>query len=274
MRRICLVILVLGMAGSVSAATPPGHYAPVNGLDMYYEIHGSAGGTPLLLLHGGMSSIDDSFGKLLPELAKRRRVIAVEQQGHGHTADVDRPFSYEQMADDTAALLVYLKEGKVDCFGWSDGGIVALQLASRHPQSVRKIVASGPSYRADGMSPEAVEWIRNATVESWPAEIRAIYEKAAPDPKAWPAYTVKIRALWLGQDWPEAELRSIRAPVLLMYGDHDLISTEHGVRMQRLIADSQLAVLPDTGHATLFEQPDWVLTMTFRFLDAPKAAKN
>ncbi len=111
-----------------------GGYAPVNGLEMYYEIHGA--GQPLVLLHGALSATGTSFGKLLPALAATRRVIAVEQQAHGHTADIDRPLSYEQMADDTAAALRHLGIERADVFGYDDGGNVALGLAIRHPAMV------------------------------------------------------------------------------------------------------------------------------------------
>src|ERR671935_3223680 len=121
-----------------------GQYASVNGLTMYYEVHGA--GRPLVLLHGALSAIGTSFGKVLPSLAKTRQVIAVEQQAHGHTADIDRPLTYEQMADDTAALLRHLEIGSADVYGYSLGGGVALQLAIRHPELVRKLVLVSASH--------------------------------------------------------------------------------------------------------------------------------
>ena len=129
-------------------------YAPVNGLSMYYEIHGE--GRPLVLLHGAYMTID-MFGAVLPGLAATRRVIAAEQQGHGHTADADRPITYEQMADDTAALLAHLGVGSADVLGYSMGGATALQLAIRHPAVVRKLVVASASYTSDGQHPVALE---------------------------------------------------------------------------------------------------------------------
>ena len=135
------------MTNKTSQASAAGGYASVNGLNMYYEIHGS--GEPLVILHGGMSTIG-AFYRILPALAKSRQIIAVEQQGHGHTADIDRPFSFEQMADDTAALLPQLGVKKADVFGYSDGGMVALEMAIRHPELIRKLAISSAVYNMDG----------------------------------------------------------------------------------------------------------------------------
>jgi pimeloyl-ACP methyl ester carboxylesterase len=132
-------------------------YAPINGLSMYYEIYGE--GRPLILLHGAYMTID-TMGPILPGLAATRQVIAAEQQGHGHTADIDRPITYEQMADDTAALLAHLDVGEADVFGFSMGGGVALQLAIRHPAVVRRLVVASASYTSDGMHQVAVEMSR------------------------------------------------------------------------------------------------------------------
>lgn len=127
-------------------------YAPVNGLKVYYEIHGAnPARPPLVLLHGGGDTIRSSFGYILPELARNRQVIAFEQQGYGHTADIaDRPFSFEQSADDTAALLDYLQVRQADLFGFSNGGTIALQVAIRHPQVVRKLVVASGFFSRDG----------------------------------------------------------------------------------------------------------------------------
>ncbi len=143
-------------------ADPQTGYASVNGLHMYYEIHGT--GEPLVLLHGAYMTID-AVGELVPSLAETRQVIAVEMQGHGRTADIDRPITYEQMADDTAALLRHLGTGQADIFGFSMGGGVALQLSIRHPGLVRKLVVASASYTSDGMQPELHEMIPGITPE-------------------------------------------------------------------------------------------------------------
>ena len=139
-------------------------YAPVSGLQMYYEIHGS-GGTPLVLLHGGGSTIETSFAKLLPLLSRNRQVIAFEQQGHGHTADVDRPFSFEQSAEDAVALLRYLKIPKADFFGYSNGGHIALQVALSHPEVVRRLILESAMYSREGADPRFWEGFEHAKLE-------------------------------------------------------------------------------------------------------------
>jgi pimeloyl-ACP methyl ester carboxylesterase len=265
-------VTVVWVVGA-SLATAGGDYATVNGLRMYYEKHGAAkpGSPPLVILHGGSGTIETSFARLLPLLAAGRQVIAVEQQGHGHTADVDRPLSYTQMADDTAALIGTLELGKVDCLGWSDGGNVALQLAIRHPEVVRKIVAASPNFRADAMKAESVASIRSMSADDWPPPVKAAYMRVAPDPQHWGAFIAKVKRLWLETpDWPEAQLKAIHIPVLLMYGDHDDIRLEHATLMYGLIPGSQLAVLPGTSHFMLFEQPPLVAATTLTFLDSGK----
>src|SRR5919202_3627366 len=142
--------------------TPQTGYAPVNGLRMYYEIHGT--GRPLVVLHGAFMTIE-LLGKLVPELARSRQVIAVELQGHGHTADIDRPITYENLADDTAALLRHLGIDNADVYGYSLGGGVALQLAIRHPELVRKLVVVSASYTSDGLHPEVLAGIEHIPPE-------------------------------------------------------------------------------------------------------------
>src|SRR5215510_12849181 len=141
-----------------------GNYANVNGLQMYYETYGGTG-QPLVLLHGALSEINTSFGKVLPTFAKTRQVIAVEQQAHGHTADIDRSLSYEQMADDTAVLLRQLKIERADIFGWSMGAGIALQIAIRHPDLVRKLVVASVTYNSDGLHPEILMGMETAKPE-------------------------------------------------------------------------------------------------------------
>lgn len=274
MKSLQILALVLLVAPCWSAAGGNnGQYAEVNGLRMYYETHGpAASGRPtLVLLHGGSSTIDLSFARVLPLLAADRRMLAIEQQGHGHTADIDRPLSYAQMADDTAALLGQLRMGKIDCLGFSDGGNVALQLAIRHPDAVRRLVVAGASVRLDALTPDSLGFIKSATGDTWPPPVKAAYMRVAPDPKHWDAFITKVKRLWLETpDWPESQIRAIHTPVLLMYGDHDDIRLEHAALLQGLIADSQLAVLPGTSHFLMVEQPTWVSTMAINFLDAGK----
>lgn len=251
-------------------------YAPVNGLKMYYEIHGTANGKkpPLVLLHGGGSTIDTSFGKALPSLAKTRQVIAFEQQGHGHTADIDRPFTFEQTADDTAALLRYLKIERADFFGYSNGGNIALQIAIRHPKLVRKLIVASAMFKKDGLYPEFWESMKHATLENMPAELREAYLRVAPNPENLPTFHDKCGKRMLEfKDWRPEDIQSIDAPTMVMIGDADIVRPEHAVEMFRLLPYAQLAVLPGTDHMTLVERADWQVSMIEEFLDAPMPYK-
>src|SRR5262249_51102455 len=179
-----------------------------------YEIHGA--GPPLVLLHGGGSTIETSFGKVLPALAETRQVIAFEQQGHGHTADVDRPFSFEQSADDTAALLRYLGIENADFYGYSNGASIALQVAIRHPKMVRKIVSAAAMYRRDGLVPELLKSLEHASPDSMPPNLREAYVKASPHPEKLALFVDKCaRRMLEFKDWSPDVIRSIRAPTLV-----------------------------------------------------------
>ena len=258
-------------------------YAAVNGLQMYHEVHGS--GQPLVLLHGALSAIGTSFGKLLPPLAETRQVIAVEQQAHGRTADIDRPLTVAQMADDTAALLRQLAIGQADLFGYSLGAAIALQLAMQHPELVRKLVLVSVSYSRDGLHPGLLEGIEAMKPEDlagspWQEE----YARIAPNPQDWPTLVAKNRQLDLELDgWPAEAVRAVTAPTLLVFGDSDIIRPEHAVAMFRLLGGgvagdmvgmprSQLAVLPGTSHVTVVDRAGWLVPMVAAFLDAPVPA--
>jgi pimeloyl-ACP methyl ester carboxylesterase len=160
-------------------------YVRANGLNMYYEIHGD--GEPLVLLHGSFMTIDLNYGQILPELAKDRRVVAVEQQAHGHTEDIDRRFSYEQMADDTAELLRQLKIGPADILGYSMGGTIAIEFGLRYPELVRKLVVISAPYDRAGWYPEVYDTINQITPEMFDAlPLPSTYAAVAPNPAAWP----------------------------------------------------------------------------------------
>src|SRR5262245_41495575 len=188
-------------------------YAEVNGLKMYYEIHG-AGGPPLVLLHGGGSTIETTYGKILPALAKGRQVIAFEQQGHGRTADVpDRPFTFEQSADDTAELLKHLKIEQADLLGFSNVGHIAMQVAIRHPKLVRKLVVASAGFKRDGHPPEFWEFMKHATLETMPKDLRDAYVKTSPHPDRLPTFFDKsAKRMREFKDWPSEDIRSIQAP--------------------------------------------------------------
>jgi pimeloyl-ACP methyl ester carboxylesterase len=242
-----------------------GKHATVNGLRMYYEIHGS--GRPLVLLHGAFG-----FATVYPALAKDRQVIAVELQGHGHTADIDRPLTYEQMADDTAALLNELKIEQADFFGYSMGGNVGLAVAIRHPQLVRKLAVNGShaGKMADAYEPETVKQFNSLPADFAPPMLKDPYDKVAPDPKQWPTLVAKVKKM--GQDFKgftREELTAIKAQVLITQGDRDGVRPEHAVEMFRLIPSAQLAVFPGADHFLIFQSPEKLLPTIAAFLNAP-----
>jgi pimeloyl-ACP methyl ester carboxylesterase len=269
----------------MAANDPQTGYAPVNGLDMYYEIHGD--GAPLVLLHGAYMTVD-LMAPLVPGLAGYRRVIAVEQQGHGHTADIDRPITYEQMADDTAALLDHLDVGPADVVGYSMGGGVALQLAIRHPDVVRRVVVASASYTSDGMHAEAWEMFPSITPELFAGSpIEEAYLRTAPNPGDFPKLVEKLKLLDTTEfAWPADDIRAIDAPILIVLGDSDVVRLEHAVELFGLLGGgvmgdlvglpkSQLAVLPGTTHfvppgSGLLDRADWLLAIIPPFLVAPE----
>ncbi|MEV8630030.1 alpha/beta hydrolase [Streptosporangium sp. NPDC051023] len=257
-------------------------YAPVNGLEMYYEVHGT--GAPLVLIHGAFSGIGTSFGTLLPILAKNRQVIAVELQGHGRTADIDRPLTIPHLADDVAALLRHLGLTGADVLGYSLGAGVALELGLRHPGLVRKLVLISLSLTRDGLHPEmagGMEHLEPAHLEGSP--FHREYLDTAPNPQDFPALVAKVKRFDReNNDWPAETLRSIQAPVLTVIGDSDIVRPEHAVEMFRLSGggvagdiagrpNARLAVLPGTTHITIAYRADWLAPMIEEFLDAPRA---
>jgi pimeloyl-ACP methyl ester carboxylesterase len=188
-----------------------GDYAAVNGLRMYHEIHGS--GQPLVLLHGGFGVID-MFGQVLSALAQTRQVIGVELQGHGNTADIDRPLTFAQLADDVAALIEHLGLEQADMFGFSLGGGVALQTAIRHPEVVRKLALASTPYKRDGWYPENLAAMGAISVETFAGTpIHEAYLKTSPRPDAWPTVVAKMRQL-LAEDYDWAEgVATLKTPI-------------------------------------------------------------
>lgn len=255
-------------------------YAPVNGLEMYYEVHGE--GAPLVLLHGALSAIGTSFGPLVPELAKGRQVIAVEQQGHGRTADIDRPLRVEQLVDDTIALLEHLGIEKTDLFGYSMGGGMALSIAIKRPDLVRKLVLASVSFNLAGLHPGVMEGVDQVTPEMMiGSPFEQEYRELSPDPGGWANFVHKTLDMNRNYRDVDAEVvAAIEAPALLIIGDSDIVRPEHEVEMFRLfgggvmgdspagLPDSQLAILPGTSHVGVPYQTELLLTMIPKFLEA------
>jgi pimeloyl-ACP methyl ester carboxylesterase len=270
--------IILGAANPVRRPGTTTGYLPVNGLNMYYEIHGE--GYPLVLLHGAMGTIVSCFADLLPALAATRQVIAVELQGHGHTADIDRPLSYQQMAEDTAALMRALDIETADFVGYSNGGAVALQMAMQHPEAVRRLVfAGGASYSPDGYYPEMLAAAEPGADDLSDSVWHQEYVRVAPHPDAWPTLVAKLFELdrtFTG--WPPEDVQAVKTPTLLIIGDSDIVRPEHTVNMFRLLGGgvigdlvglpaSQLAVLPGTSHQGVLNRVDWLRSMILEFLD-------
>jgi pimeloyl-ACP methyl ester carboxylesterase len=251
-----------------------GRYAIVNGLRMYHEIHGS--GPPLVLIHGGGSTILSNFGRILPELAKSRQVIAVELQAHGHTPDRDRPLSFEQDADDVAALLGELDIGRADFMGFSNGGTTALQIAIRHPALVNRLVLASATYRRDGMQAGFFEGMRHAALEHMPVPLKDAYLEAKPDPDGLRAMFDRDVARMLAfSDIDDAEIKAIEAPALVINADAEVVRVEHALALSRTLPHARLAILPG-GHGDYIGEicaaneqsrvPDLVVAMIDEFL--------
>jgi len=266
-----------------SAVPVKSGYAPVNGLNLYYEIHGT--GEPLILLHGGLGSTA-MFGDLLPSLAKTRKVIVTDLQAHGRTADVNRPLSIESLADDIAGLMKHLGIPKADVMGYSLGGAVALQTTIRHPELVRKLVVVSEPCKREGWYPEGLA----AMAQFGPGLAEPmkqspnyqVYSQTAPRPQDWPVLLTKLGDLLRVQyDWSE-EVASIKAPTMLVFGDADAIRPEHMIEFFQLlgggkrdggldgsgISKARLVVLPGLTHYNILSSPELVPMVT-QFLDAP-----
>jgi pimeloyl-ACP methyl ester carboxylesterase len=241
-------------------------YAPVNGLQLYYEIRGS--GRPLVLLHGGLLTIDLNFGPLLEPLAASRQVIAVELQGHGHTADTSRPMTIEALAGDVVALLDHLGITEADLFGFSLGGLVAYAIALGAPARVGKlIVASADAHRPPGRESAPLDQDRMPTQADFQA-MRDAYDAVAPDPAHFDQFAARTSAMVHEFPGWTDELRSLHVRAMLIFGDRDFSPLPDVVEMFELLPDAQLAVLPGTTHVGVTRRPSEVLALITPFLDA------
>jgi pimeloyl-ACP methyl ester carboxylesterase len=220
-------------------------YAPVNGIKMYYEIHGA--GEPLLLIHGGGSTIETTFGRILPLLAQYYKVIAMELQAHGRTTDRNNTESFEQDADDVAALLQYLKINKAHFLGFSNGGNTAMQIAIRHPDVVNKLVVVSAFYKREGMIAGFFEGLQQATLDNMPELLKVYYLQVNNNQNGLQTMFSKDKERMLQfKDWNDEQLQSILAPVLLLLGDRDVVTAEHAVKMSKIIPNARLMIVPGT----------------------------
>jgi pimeloyl-ACP methyl ester carboxylesterase/uncharacterized protein YndB with AHSA1/START domain len=234
------------------ASAAPGKYADVNGIKLYYEIHGS--GTPLVLLHGGGSTINTTFGRILPSLKKTHQLIAIELQAHGHTGDRNAPETFQQDADDVAELLTQLNIPAADIFGFSNGGQTAIELAIRHPKKVRRLIVASAFFKRSGTPAGFWAGFAGATLDNMPQIYKDEYLKITHDPAALlNMFNKDVRRMEHFTDWQDDALAKVRAPVLFVTGDQDLPLPEHTVEMYRLLPHARLAILPGNHGSYLGE---------------------
>lgn len=250
-------------------------YSNVNGIKMYYEIHGQ--GKPLVLIHGGGSTIQTNFEKIIPLLSKSRKVIAVELQAHGRTSDRNADLTFEQDADDVAALLKNLKIDKADFLGFSNGGTTTLQIAIRHPEMVDKMILCSALAKRNGVPDWFWGFMAQAKLENMPAQLKDGYKKVAADTNGLQVMHDKDAKRMVNfKDIPNEQIKLIKAPTLIIIADKDVITPEHAIELHRQIANSELAIIPG-GHgqyvgeittiAPDFKEGDLVVPMLERFLD-------
>lgn len=282
------MFLTILLSAAVSAQQKPRTgYAPVNGLKMYYEVHGN--GEPVVLLHGSFMAISNAFHwtEWIGELSKTRKVIAVEMQGHGRTGDIKRDFTYDNLADDVAALLDHLKIAKADLLGYSLGGGVALNFAIRHPDKVRKVVSISAVIRHDGWAKESRDVFPQITAEAFKGTpIEADYKRLSSTPDEFPNFVKRVISIDLKpHDFGADKFKATKAPVFFIHGDADGVLLDHIAEMYRLKGGeihgdlrprsaSRLAIVPDATHVTLMSRVTMIVPMVNDFLDAKEAGKQ
>lgn len=250
-------------------------YSEVNGLKMYYEIYGQ--GKPIVLIHGGGSTIQTNFEKIIPLLSKDRQVIAFELQAHGRTNDRNADLTFEQDADDVAALLKNLNINKADFFGFSNGGTTTLQIAIRHPELVDKMILGSALAKRNGVPDWFWGFMENAKLENMPEILKVSYQKVAADMDGLQAmHDRDAKRMVNFKDIPDEQIESIKAPTLIIIGDKDVITPEHAIELHRQITNSELAIIPG-GHGQYigeittitpdFKESDLVVPMIEKFLD-------
>ena len=246
-----------------------GTLVPINGIDLYHEVHGT--GRPLVVLHGGVLNAETCFGAMIPRLAEAHQVVAVDLQGHGHTADTDRPVTLANFAADVVGLLDHLSIEQADLFGYSLGSLVAVEMAVTYPGRVGRLVLASGHIRADGYHPEIQDPDQTSpllpTQEDFEA-MRVAYEAVAPDPEHFFPFLEKMQPVVSEfEGWSDAAIGGIAGPTLLIVGDRDFVRLEHAALMLELFPDAQLAVLPGTTHMQVIRRTDALLALVGPFLD-------
>ena len=289
MKTILLaIVLSLYATNHLMASSAPSKtgYVHVNGMKMYYEIHGTgtAGSIPLVVLHGAYMNIQN-MGDIIPKLAKTRKVYALEFQGHGRTSDINRPITYYNLADDVAVFMDSMDLKKADVFGYSMGAAAGIQLVIRHPEKVNKLISASGAYDVAGWQPVFKDLIPQMSVEMFAnMPMEAEYRKLAANPDGFPELARKLIQLEKEPMAWEKEVKNIKVPVLIITGDADVATLEHSVSMFRLLGGggmgdmgvplpaSRLAVLPATSHTAVISQSDLLLSVIEPFLkgEVPK----
>lgn len=250
-------------------------YAEVNGLNMYYEFYGE--GKPLVLIHGGGSTIQTTFEKIIPFLAENRKIIAVELQAHGRTGDRNTDLSFEQDADDVAALLKSLNIDKADFFGFSNGGTTTLQIAIRHPEIAGKLILGSALAKRNGVPSWFWDFMQQATLDNMPEQLKTEYKKvAASSDGLQRMHDGDAKRMVHFKDIPDEQINSITSPALIIIGDKDIITPEHAIELRRQIANAELAIIPGVhgeymGEITTikpgFKESELVVPMIEKFLN-------
>ena len=244
-----------------------GQRVEANGVDTYYEVDGPAAGEPVVMLHGGFVSIE-SWAQQRAELAERYRLYLPERRGHGRTPDVSGPLGYDVQSDDTIAFMEAVGLSSAHLVGWSDGGIVALDVALRRPDLVRSLVLIGAVAHVDGATAEARQEVAAMTSDGLGSYVREMYDRLSPDgPEHFEAVFERLVEVWRTEPTHElAELAAISAPTIIVIGDHDVVSVEHAAAMQRAFPNAQLAVVPGSDHFLLFQKPELASRLILDFL--------
>jgi pimeloyl-ACP methyl ester carboxylesterase len=245
------------------ASSPEAHggrYANINGVRIWYETYGS--GPPVLVLHGGTGSLDD-MREQIRTLAAKRLVVAVDSRGHGRSTDSDAQLSYALMADDMLKLLDQLHIRQTDIVGWSDGAIIGLDLAMHHPERVRRLVAIGANYDVDGLA-------HQPDLDAPVPPVPGFYRRNAPDPAHWPELYRKVVTMWATQPhYTIAELGTIKAPVLVMAGEFDVIKRTHTDQLAHAIPGAEEAIIPGGTHDIVLSKAGAVNARMLAFLGRP-----
>ena len=282
MKRILLAVLILSTLtiGQAQKKIKPlkSGYAPVNGLQLYYEVYGE--GKPIVLIHGSYMNIPLNWSHIIPLLAQDRKVVVAEMQGHGRTKDIGRKFSYENMADDVSELLKHLKMEKADILGYSMGGGVAFQMAVRHPEQLRRLVILSGTYAHDGWWPDVEAMYPTFNADMFKGTpIEEQYLSYGNDAKDFPDFVKKVISIDLEPyDWSE-EVKNIKAPIFMAIGDADGVRYEHALDLFRAkgggkmgdihgLPKSRLAILPGTTHIGMMQKTDLLIPMVTDFLDS------